>query len=68
MRQQTINYLITKKDNLLDNINTLLFDDIITTDTYKPLTQGEIDELNNLRKDIYEIYNIIDILNKKGEE
>jgi len=60
MKDKVINYLITEKDNLVDSIEDYVYPDI--NYSYKPLTQGEIDEINNLRKQIFDVYKIIDIL------
>jgi len=59
MKNKTINFLINEKDNLWEELeDTLYFDP--TQSTYKPLTTDEITKINNLRKDIFDIYNLID--------
>ena len=59
MKDKLITFLINEKDNLWEELeDTLYFDP--TQSTYKPLTTDEITKINNLRKDIFDIYNLID--------
>lgn len=67
MRQELIEYLITKKDNLINDVNSLLFAEYFI-DSYEPLTENDINKIIDLRKDIYEIYSLIDILNEKEND
>ena len=60
MRNKVINFLINEKDNLIDDIGDYVYPDILHT--YEPLTEKEIQEINNLRKQILDVYALIDIL------
>lgn len=60
MKNKVIQFLINEKDNLVNDIEDMIYPDI--NYTYKPLSQGEIDEINNLRKQILDVYALIDIL------
>ena len=58
MKNKVLDFLINEKDNLWDNLTDYLYFD--TTSHYTHLTNEEIEKINTLRKEIYDIYEIID--------
>ena len=58
MKEKIIDFLINEKDNLWENLTDYLYFD--TASHYTPLTEEEIEKINTLRKEIYDIYKIID--------
>ena len=59
MRDKTIQFLINEKDNLWNELEDLMYIDILTP-TYKPLTPSDITKINDLRKQIFDIYKLIE--------
>ena len=58
IKEKTIQFLINEKDSLCDQITDIAYPD--TYYEYKALTEKEIQEINNLRKQIHDIYILID--------
>ena len=58
MKNKVLDFLIQEKDNLWETLTDYLYFD--TTSHYTPLTEEEIQKINELRKEIYDIYKIID--------
>lgn len=68
MINKTINYIIEQKDCLNEYIDELIYSGINDNNShYKPLTENTIKLIEELRKQIFDCYKIIDILNEKGE-
>lgn len=70
MKNKVIQFLINEKEKYNEQINDIIYNNLYqieTKTTFKSLTFGDLQKLDSLRKEIAEIYNIIDILEEKGE-
>lgn len=68
MKNKVIQFLINEKEKYNEEINDIIYNNLYqieTKTTFKSLTFGDLQKLDKLRKEIAEIYNIIDILNEK---
>lgn len=68
MKNKVIQFLINEKELKNEEINDIIYNDLYQIEmktTFKSLTFGDLQKLDKLRKDIAEIYNLIDILNEK---
>ena len=59
IKDKVLTFLIQEKDNLWNDLEDILYMDF-TKDTYTPLTQYEIDKINEIRKEILNVYTMID--------
>lgn len=64
MKNKVITYLIREKEILNNSIDELIYP---SNDEYKPLSFHDLELLEKYRQQIYEIYDIIDILNERTD-
>lgn len=65
MKNKVIQFLINEKELKNEEIQDIIYNSGEIATTYKSLTFGDLQKIDKLRKDIADIYNIIDILNEK---
>lgn len=65
MKNKLINYIITEKDNLCEDLEDIIYPD--TTHSYTPLKFAELERIEELRKQILDCYTLIDILNERND-
>lgn len=64
MKNKVITYLIGEKENLNNSIDELIYP---SNCEYRPLSFHELELLEKYRRQIYEIYDLIDILNERTD-
>lgn len=62
---KVIQFLIEEKEELNNDINDIIYNNFSMDKEYKALTKNEMLQIEEIRRDIYEIYDIVDILNKR---
>lgn len=68
MKNKVIQFLINEKELKDEEIQNIIYNGGEIATTFKSLTFGDLQKIDSLRKDIAEIYNIIDILEERIDD